>query len=91
MKYKEVIDLGFKHIEEGNDPQWLNEYGYEYFRVELKLDKRHYIDWDVQEQYCEVITLDGPKECNVLQRWKITDIELLKEIIRVFGKQAPKS
>ena len=41
MKYKEIIDLGFKHIPD-SDPQWFNEYGYEYFRVEMKLDKMRF-------------------------------------------------
>lgn len=84
MRYKELIDLGFKHIED-HDPVWKNEYGYDYFRVEYKLDKKRVIEWDVQKQTCEVLTID--KEHNVLNRWEITDLTLLKSIIRMFAKE----
>jgi hypothetical protein len=84
VKYKELIDLGFKHIED-HDPVWKNEFGYDYFRVEYKLDKRHHIDWDVQKQTCEVITTN--KDHDVLNRWEVKDLSLLKNIIAMFTKE----
>jgi site-specific recombinase len=85
MKYKELIDLGFKHIED-SDPQWLNEYGYEYFHVEYKLDKRHCIDWDVQKQTCRLMKFEKDG-FSIMEQWVINDLELLKNIIRIFGKK----
>jgi hypothetical protein len=83
MKYDELIKLGFKRIDE-NDKVWFNEFGYEYFRLELKLSKRHYIDWDIQKQTCEVVHCN--REHDILSRWEVDNIELLKNIINLFGK-----
>lgn len=39
IKYKEVIDRGFKRINLGNDSIWFDEYGYDWFICEKKLAK----------------------------------------------------
>lgn len=39
IKYKEVIDRGFKRNDLGHDSVWFDEFGYEYFIAELQLAK----------------------------------------------------
>ena len=84
MTYKEVIELGFKR-REGNCQGYLDEHGYPWFWASIKLDKRHEILWEAENKnvYLNKYEKDG---YTIMEKWDIKDIELLKNIIRMFSK-----
>lgn len=84
IRYQDVIDLGFRHIEDSNEV-WRKEKGFEYFRVEYKLTKRQFIEWDVEDRTCTVIRID--KDYNILHKWTLPDLETVKHIISLFSKR----
>lgn len=87
MTYKELIDLGFIHIEDHCE-QWKNQYGYEYFRVEFWIEKRLNFDWDVQSQKVTMYSYEKDGH-SIKEKWDVPDLETLKNLIRVLSKGKP--
>lgn len=81
IRYKEIIDLGAKRFAE-SDRIFFDKYGYDWFRVELKLSPTIYIDWDCNNYTCSLITIN--KEHDILNKWVTDDIELVKNWVAVF-------
>lgn len=81
INYKEVIDLGFKRKDLGNDSVFFNQYGFEWFIVIMKLKKGIYAEWDCTTKEVELVHYE--KE-NVIGRMPIVDLEHLKKMITFF-------
>ena len=79
IKYKEVIDLGFKRSELEDDV-FVGQYGYGWFLMTKKLSKTLYLDWDCVNR---TVTLIRNKKNNILSRLPIVNLEHLK-IINTF-------
>ena len=84
IKYIDIMNLGFKE-EIIEDKPYLNKFGYDYAYITKKLTKRLYLQWEKDTRLCEMVRIDGPKECNVKKRMQIKDLDHLKEIIDFFS------
>lgn len=84
IKYSEVMALGFKE-EECGDNVYFNEFGYPYCIITLDLTKKIYLDWAKETQFCEMIRIDNPKFNNIKKRMPIRDLNHLKEVINFYS------
>ena len=75
------MNLGFTESIE-NDSVYFDQYGFKYAIVELKLNKKLYLDWEKETQLCSLIRLD--KYGSIKARKVVSSLEELKEIIKFF-------
>jgi hypothetical protein len=47
ITYKQVLDLGFKRYDSATDDVFFKQYGFKYFIVSLKINKKYSMEWDV--------------------------------------------
>ena len=78
--YKTVKALGFKQKEE-SDSVYMDQYGYPYKIIQLKLSKKYYLDWDQTTGECELIK---HKKGWIKERMPILNKEHLEEVIELF-------
>jgi len=82
IKYIDVMDLGFKRIDE-NDTVFLKKYGFDWFIVEKKISKSLYLSWDCVERTVQLIRID--KKSNILAKMNIQNLKILRSIIDFFS------
>ena len=82
VRYKTLIDLGFKRFE-GNDTVWFNQYGYEWFWLELKLTKRIHVFWCPEDK--KLILRRTNKKDDILAKHTIKSLKELKSCIQFFS------
>ena len=75
------MNLGFTESIE-KDSVYFDQYGFKYAIVELKLNKKLYLDWAKETQICSLIRLD--KYESIKARKVVSSLEELKEIIKFF-------
>ena len=80
--YKDVIALGFKRKID-HDDIYFDQYGYDYFRVEMKLSKKRYLDWDPVTRKVELIKWK-PKDGSIFDRRELKTLEEIREVIMTF-------
>jgi len=80
IKYKDVIELGFKR-KELDDDVFVSQHGYGWFIVTKKLSKTLYLDWDCADR---TVTLIRNKKSNILSRLPIKNLDNLKDINSFF-------
>lgn len=83
IRYKDVIDLGFKRQDE-HDSVFFDDNGYDWFIVTKKVFKRMYLDWDCEEHTVTLYHED--KDHNVEPIETMCTIEEVRKILRIFGK-----
>lgn len=81
IDYSDVMSLGFKRTE-GYDEVWKDEFGYEYFIVEMKLGKRFLATWNIETHVVE-INRTNPSG-TIVGRLPVEDLEHLKMYIGLF-------
>ena len=86
INYKDVIALGFLRQQE-TDHVFFNQYGFDWFIVDMKLQKGLRASWDCNSRLVELIRYD--KEQTILGRMPIKDLEHLKETLAFYGKYTP--
>jgi hypothetical protein len=79
--YKEVINLGFKRIGE-NDSVFFDQNGYEWFRVEMKLKKNLYLDWDCESHEVHLVKWKS-KDGSIKNKIQLKTIREIKNIIQI--------
>jgi len=84
IKYSEIMSLGFKE-EETSDKIYFKEFGFPYCIITLKLTKKIYLDWAKETQLCQMVRIKDTKNCDILKRMPIKDLQHLKEIIDFFS------
>ena len=89
MKYKQLIDMGFKRVEIFSDDQvFLDEHGYECFWLEKTLYKKGnqhvYVEWEPTKGKMELITCH--KEAKITSRREITADEM-KTLVTIFARE----
>jgi hypothetical protein len=89
IRYKDVMDMGFSE-EVDHDQVFIDEHGFDYTRITLDLTKKIYMSWEKETQLAQMIRLDGRKECNILNRLPIRDLDHLKELVEFFTTKNPK-
>jgi hypothetical protein len=86
IKYKEVIDLGFK-TEKMQDSIHIDEYGFDDINCYLYLTKRVYIKWEILTRKCTLVRLDNKKNMNILHSVELAGLQEVKSLIKIFGKK----
>lgn len=81
IRYRDIMDLGFKEKVE-HDQQFIDDYGYDYTIITLKLTKRIYLMWEKETQLASIHRTD--KEDFEIRRMDIKNLEQLKYIIDFF-------
>src|SRR5690554_6700576 len=81
IKYKDVMDLGFKRKDLGDDEIFFNKFGFNWFIVTLKLKKGIKAEWNCETRKVELVNYEGH---NVIGRMPVENLEHLKEIIEFF-------
>jgi len=89
IEYQNIIDLGFK-VEETSDTVFFKQYGYELKLFTLSLTNLIYIDWDQSTRMCQMIRLKDRKDCNIVGRMEIENLQHLVKMIEFF-KGKPKN
>lgn len=90
IDYTEVIELGFKRLEDTCEDQvFFDKYGYNYFIVELRADKNIYFDWcSISRKVCLIrVSSEGIVE----NRLYINDLSVLKPLVKFFTESNPDS
>ena len=87
ITYKQCVDLGFKRTNE-NDSQWFNQYGYDWFLVEKYINKHLYFSWDCETRFVDLIRHN--KECDILGKIPVRNLQHLKELIHFFTNKENK-
>jgi hypothetical protein len=80
-----MIDLGFKRKDQ-SDSLFVDQNGYEWLLVEMKLAKGFYLNWDSETHQVELVRW-RPKNGDILGRLPIFSMDELKEIIEFFKKK----
>lgn len=81
--YKDIIDLGFS-VQDEHDVVYERTHGYGYSIINLHLTKKIYLDWEKDTKECTLNRIDNNKDCNILAKLEIRDMEHLMEIINFF-------
>jgi len=81
INYQTIIDLGFER-EDINDSNFYDQYGFQYFVVTKKLDKRLHLDWDCNTGTVTMIRLN--KEHFIIGKMQMETLEDVKHIIEFF-------
>jgi hypothetical protein len=81
ISYKDVENLGFKR-EEQNDDAFFNHYGFNYYLMTKKLDKKITAEWDINERTVRIIRCN--KEGDILGQIDVANLEELKKFIDFF-------
>jgi len=89
IKYKDVIELGFKR-EEIHDSQYLDQFGYDYATVTKNITKSLYFDWDIETRYATLVRLKNHKEGDIGNVLPITNLEHLKLLVKFFTENATR-
>jgi hypothetical protein len=85
FRYKDMIDLGFVQKQQ-YDNVFLDQHGYEWFLVEMKLAKGIYLTWDSETREVELVRWK-PKTGDILGRMPMFSIEEIKEVIEFYKKK----
>lgn len=83
IKYSQIMSLGFTE-EEVYDKVYFQEYGFPYCIITKKLTKKIYLDWAKETQFAQLVRMKDDKECDIVKRMPIKNLEHLKEIIDFF-------
>ncbi len=81
IRYDTIMALGFTE-QVDHDQQFINEYGFDYTIIELKLCRGIYVDWAKETQLAEIVRLNKDKK--IVARLPIRDLEHLQEWITFF-------
>lgn len=84
--YKDVVDLGFQRKEQ-NDSVFFNQYGFNYYLMNKKLDKKITAEWDINERTVRIIRCN--KTGDILGQIDVANLEELKKYIEFF-KDSPQ-
>ena len=79
--YDDVMSLKFKRID-SRDSVFFNQYGFEWFIVEKKLNKRTYLDWNCVTNKVQLVRTD--KEGYIIGKVNIRTLSQLKEVITFY-------
>lgn len=80
INYKDVMDLGFKR-KELHDPLFFNQYGFEWFIVQLKLNDTLTLSWDCNSR---VVILRRMKKSDIKNILEIKDLKTLQGVVKFF-------
>ena len=85
IDYKDVINLGGERWD-GHDSAFIDEFGFDWFGVTIKLTKKIQIDWDCNTRLCTMERYDGnyDKGATRVKEYPIEDLEELKTIVEFF-------
>ena len=83
ISYSDVIDLGFERIEM-SDSIFFNQNGYNWVIVRKDLTNKIYLDWDIETKKVKLVRIDNPKECNILAKQDVNNIDVLRLILNFF-------
>lgn len=86
INYKDVIDLGFLRQQE-TDHVFFNQYGFDWFIVDMKLQKGLRASWDCNSRLVELIRYDEEK--SIKGRMPVIDLQDLKDKLAFYGKYTP--
>lgn len=88
IRYDEVMALGFKRTDE-HDDQYIAQYGFDYFIVELFLTKHVYIDWEPTTGFAKMIRMN--KRYDIKAEYPIADLVELKRLVAFFKGEPNKN
>ena len=81
--YSDIMALGFTEDLQ-HDEVYLAQYGYPWSIITLDLTNKIYLNWEKETQHAEMIRLNNRKDCSIVSRLPIRDIDHLNEIVRFF-------
>jgi hypothetical protein len=79
--YKDVLELGFQRKEQ-NDSVFFNQYGFNYYLMNKKLDKKITAEWDINKRTVRIIRCN--KHGDVLGQINVNNLNELKMYIKFF-------